>query len=143
MEAHHFCGHLNEEVIQCVIFDGNDEDADKGVAEAKLVRRGLDCANENLTDPGDRRRSSSEDQHRLARHLDRCGDDIDRSPGDAAAERRQQYGGDRDSRDESCVAHRRTMPVLCPERNSWNPQASSPSIVSRSSSAAAMKPRLR
>lgn len=27
MEAHHFCGHLNEEVIQCVIFDGNDEDA--------------------------------------------------------------------------------------------------------------------
>jgi Protein of unknown function (DUF1264) len=27
MEAHHYCGHLNEEVIQCVIFDGNKEDA--------------------------------------------------------------------------------------------------------------------
>jgi hypothetical protein len=27
MEAHHYCGHLNEEVIQCVIFDGNGGDA--------------------------------------------------------------------------------------------------------------------
>lgn len=27
MEAHHYCGHLNEEVIQCVIFDGNEENA--------------------------------------------------------------------------------------------------------------------
>jgi hypothetical protein len=27
MEAHHYCGHLNEEVIQCIIFDGNDESA--------------------------------------------------------------------------------------------------------------------
>ena len=27
MEAHHYCGHVNEEVIQCVIFDGNREDA--------------------------------------------------------------------------------------------------------------------
>lgn len=27
MEAHHYCGHLNEEVIQCVIFDGNRENA--------------------------------------------------------------------------------------------------------------------
>jgi hypothetical protein len=27
MEAHHYCGHLNEDLIQCVIFDGNDEDA--------------------------------------------------------------------------------------------------------------------
>jgi hypothetical protein len=27
MEAHHYCGHLNEEVIQCVIFDGNGDDA--------------------------------------------------------------------------------------------------------------------
>ncbi len=27
MEAHHYCGHLNEDVIQCVIFDGNDQDA--------------------------------------------------------------------------------------------------------------------
>ena len=25
MEAHHYCGHLNEEVIQCVIYDGNGE----------------------------------------------------------------------------------------------------------------------
>ena len=27
MEAHHYCGHLNEDVIQCVLFDGNDHDA--------------------------------------------------------------------------------------------------------------------
>lgn len=27
MEAHHYCGHLNEDVIQCVLFDGNDDDA--------------------------------------------------------------------------------------------------------------------
>lgn len=27
MEAHHYCGHLNEDLIQCVIFDGNEEDA--------------------------------------------------------------------------------------------------------------------
>lgn len=27
MEAHHYCGHLNEDVIQCIIFDGNGKDA--------------------------------------------------------------------------------------------------------------------
>jgi hypothetical protein len=27
MEAHHYCGHLNDDVIQCVIFDGNEENA--------------------------------------------------------------------------------------------------------------------
>jgi hypothetical protein len=27
MEAHHYCGHLNEDVIQCVIFDGNGGNA--------------------------------------------------------------------------------------------------------------------
>jgi Protein of unknown function (DUF1264) len=27
MEAHHYCGHLNEDSIQCVIFDGNAADA--------------------------------------------------------------------------------------------------------------------
>ena len=27
MEAHHYCGHLNEETTQCVIFDGNEESA--------------------------------------------------------------------------------------------------------------------
>ncbi|MHC8306148.1 OBAP family protein [Pseudomonas sp. PB3P13] len=27
MEAHHYCSHLNEEVIQCVIYDGNRKDA--------------------------------------------------------------------------------------------------------------------
>lgn len=27
MEAHHYCGHLNEEVIQCALFDGNGDDA--------------------------------------------------------------------------------------------------------------------
>jgi hypothetical protein len=27
MEAHHYCANLNEELIQCVIFDGNKKDA--------------------------------------------------------------------------------------------------------------------
>jgi len=27
MEAHHYCGHLNEDLIQCVIFDGNTGNA--------------------------------------------------------------------------------------------------------------------
>jgi len=27
MEAHHYCSILNEDVIQCVIFDGNTKDA--------------------------------------------------------------------------------------------------------------------
>ena len=27
MEAHHYCGHLNEDVIQCVLFDGNGSQA--------------------------------------------------------------------------------------------------------------------
>jgi hypothetical protein len=27
MEAHHYCGHLNEDVIQCVIYDGNTSQA--------------------------------------------------------------------------------------------------------------------
>jgi len=27
MEAHHYCALLNEDVTQCIIFDGNDEDA--------------------------------------------------------------------------------------------------------------------
>ena len=27
MEAHHYCGHVNEELIQCAIFDGNGRDA--------------------------------------------------------------------------------------------------------------------
>src|SRR5688572_23182636 len=27
MEAHHYCTHLNEDAIQCVIFDGNGGDA--------------------------------------------------------------------------------------------------------------------
>jgi len=27
MEAHHYCGHLSEDFIQCVIFDGNGENA--------------------------------------------------------------------------------------------------------------------
>ena len=27
MEAHHFCGVLNEEVIQCALYDGNTDDA--------------------------------------------------------------------------------------------------------------------
>ena len=27
MEAHHYCGHINEDVIQCALFDGNGDDA--------------------------------------------------------------------------------------------------------------------
>jgi Protein of unknown function (DUF1264) len=27
MEAHHYCGHLSEDMIQCVIFDGNEANA--------------------------------------------------------------------------------------------------------------------
>ncbi len=27
MEAHHYCGHLNEDVIQCALFDGNEGNA--------------------------------------------------------------------------------------------------------------------
>jgi hypothetical protein len=27
MEAHHYCGHVNEDVIQCVLFDGNGKQA--------------------------------------------------------------------------------------------------------------------
>ena len=27
MEAHHYCGHLNEDVIQCALFDGNEENS--------------------------------------------------------------------------------------------------------------------
>lgn len=43
MEAHHYCGHLNEDLIQCVIFDGNDEDAKimgiEYIVSAKLFAR--------------------------------------------------------------------------------------------------------
>ena len=40
MEAHHYCGHLNEDVIQCVIFDGNDESA-KIMGVEYIVSRAL------------------------------------------------------------------------------------------------------
>lgn len=40
MEAHHYCGHLNEEVIQCVIFDGNDASA-KIMGVEYIVSRAL------------------------------------------------------------------------------------------------------
>jgi hypothetical protein len=40
MEAHHYCGHLNEEVIQCVIFDGNEENA-KIMGVEYIVSRAL------------------------------------------------------------------------------------------------------
>lgn len=40
MEAHHYCGHLNEELIQCVIFDGNEEDA-KIMGVEYIVSRAL------------------------------------------------------------------------------------------------------
>jgi hypothetical protein len=40
MEAHHYCGHLNEEVIQCVIFDANEENA-KIMGVEYIVSRAL------------------------------------------------------------------------------------------------------
>jgi hypothetical protein len=40
MEAHHYCGHLNEDLIQCVIFDGNDESA-KVMGVEYIVTRAL------------------------------------------------------------------------------------------------------
>ena len=51
MEAHHYCGHLNEDVIQCVIFDGNGENAKimgvEYIISAKLFA-GLPAAEKNL-----------------------------------------------------------------------------------------------
>lgn len=40
MEAHHYCGHLNEDLIQCVIFDGNEENA-KLMGVEYIVSRAL------------------------------------------------------------------------------------------------------
>jgi Protein of unknown function (DUF1264) len=40
MEAHHYCGHVNEEIIQCVIFDGNDKTA-KIMGVEYIVSRAL------------------------------------------------------------------------------------------------------
>jgi hypothetical protein len=40
MEAHHYCGHLNEDVIQCVIFDGNSDSA-KIMGVEYIVSRAL------------------------------------------------------------------------------------------------------
>lgn len=40
MEAHHYCGYLNEDVIQCVIFDGNTEQA-KLMGVEYIVSRAL------------------------------------------------------------------------------------------------------
>jgi hypothetical protein len=40
MEAHHYCGHLNEDVIQCVIFDGNEASA-KIMGVEYIVSRAL------------------------------------------------------------------------------------------------------
>jgi len=40
MEAHHYCGHLNEDLIQCVIFDGNGEKA-KIMGVEYIVSRAL------------------------------------------------------------------------------------------------------
>jgi Protein of unknown function (DUF1264) len=40
MEAHHYCGHLNEDVIQCVIFDGNEANA-KIMGVEYIVSRAL------------------------------------------------------------------------------------------------------
>jgi hypothetical protein len=42
MEAHHFCGHLNEDSIQCVIFDGNRSDAKLMGVEYIVTRKLFD-----------------------------------------------------------------------------------------------------
>jgi hypothetical protein len=42
MEAHHFCGHLNEDTIQCVIFDGNTANAKIMGVEYIVSRRLFD-----------------------------------------------------------------------------------------------------
>jgi hypothetical protein len=39
MEAHHYCGHLNEDTIQCVIFDGNQSNAKLMGVEYIVSRR--------------------------------------------------------------------------------------------------------
>ena len=39
MEAHHYCGHVNEDVIQCVIFDGNQDDAKMMGIEYIITRK--------------------------------------------------------------------------------------------------------
>jgi hypothetical protein len=40
MEAHHYCGYLSEDLIQCVIFDGNEENA-KLMGVEYIVSRAL------------------------------------------------------------------------------------------------------
>ena len=40
MEAHHYCGHMNEDVIQCVIYDGNEQGA-KLMGVEYIVSRAL------------------------------------------------------------------------------------------------------
>ncbi len=40
MEAHHYCGHLNEDVMQCVVFDGNSDNA-KIMGVEYIVSRAL------------------------------------------------------------------------------------------------------
>jgi hypothetical protein len=42
MEAHHYCGHLNEDMIQCVIFDGNQENAKIMGVEYIVSRRSFE-----------------------------------------------------------------------------------------------------
>ena len=42
MEAHHYCGHLNEDSIQCVIFDGNTKNAKIIGVEYIISRRLFD-----------------------------------------------------------------------------------------------------
>lgn len=39
MEAHHYCGHLNEDVIQCVLFDGRSESSRLTGIEYVITRR--------------------------------------------------------------------------------------------------------
>lgn len=43
MEAHHYCGHVNEDVIQCVIFDGNQESAKIMGVEYIVTRKLFDA----------------------------------------------------------------------------------------------------
>ena len=42
MEAHHYCSVINEEVNQCVIFDGNDKNAKMMGVEYIISKRLFD-----------------------------------------------------------------------------------------------------
>ncbi len=50
MEAHHFCSQMNEEMHQCVLFDGNDKNA-------MVIGIELHCKQKNLRFSASRRKA--------------------------------------------------------------------------------------